>query len=163
MGSCARAEGGAKWRPAGPTQRGRDWTLLASARLTVITMYSPRVHPPLQREDVRERRTIIRVDGPYPATISFHHLCVYPVHPCVLPFPMVLGATSLGTMQLDLLDPQKRELLEARLMGRGTFTSCDSNLSNASVGSLEEVRGRGLVRYREGVCTTGVTRGLMAR
>ena len=45
-------------------------------------------------------------------------------------------------MQLDLLDPQKRELLEARLMGRGAFLSCDSNLSNASAGSLEEVRGR---------------------
>ena len=73
-----------------------------------------------------------------------------------VPFPShwSSGTPSLATMQLDLLDPQKRELLEARLMGKGAFSSCDSNLSNASVGSTEEVR---RARKREHVLDTSRT------
>jgi tousled-like kinase len=45
------------------------------------------------------------------------------------------GAASGG---IDLLDPQKRELLEARFLGKFVQPSNDSNLSTASVGSVEE-------------------------
>ena len=48
------------------------------------------------------------------------------------------GSKASGS--IDLLDPQKRELLEARFIGRIVQPSNDSNLSTTSIGSVEEVR-----------------------
>jgi tousled-like kinase len=56
----------------------------------------------------------------------------YSAHPST---PTGRRAASGG---IDLLDPQKRELLEARFLGKFVQPSNDSNLSTASVGSVEE-------------------------